>query len=50
MLSFAYWPLTFDKLNENYKILKEINARFVRAISYVAERVSLGGVNKFTFL
>ena len=50
MLSFAYWPLTFDKLNENYKILKEINARFVRAISYVAERVPLGGVNKFTFL
>ena len=50
MLSFAYWPLTFDKLGENYKILKEINARFVRAISYVAERVPLGGVNKFTFL
>ena len=50
MLSFVYWPHTFETTNENYKVFAEINARFVRGVSYVAERVPLGGVNKYTFL
>lgn len=50
MLSFVYWPYVFETNNENHKILNEINARFVKAVSYVSERVPLGGVNKFTFL
>ena len=50
MLGFIYWPSPFDPTHENHKIMAEINARFVRAVSKVAESVPLGGVNKFTFI